>query len=181
MIRAFLIALVMLLTPMGIAHAESNNNSVWENMNQSSAEKTKPQSEELPNTEIGFGEGIKTFISLIFVIGLILVVFYFIKKRKNNGFSQDNMFENIGGLPLGNQRSLQVVRMNNRIFILGVSDSIQLIKEVEDPEEVRDIIHRQSETAEHHFATKFQQQLDQIKQSPKETISKLLGKDKDDD
>lgn len=171
----------MLLTPVGLAHAESNNNSVWENINQPTAETTNSQSEELPNTEIGFGEGVKTFFSLILVIGLILAVFYFIKKRKNNEFSQDNMFENIGGLPLGNQRSLQVVRMNNRIFILGVSDSIQLIKEVEDPEEVRDIIHRQTETAEHHFANKFQQQLEQMKQNPKETISKLLGKDRDDD
>ena len=173
-----IIALVM--TPLGFAQAESNNNTVWENMNPTSSTSDKKTNDIQVNTEIGFGETFRIFASLVLVIGLIFVAFYFIKKHKNNSFNQNQLFENLGGFPLGNQRSLQVVRMDKRIFILGVSDSIQLIKEVDDPEEVREIIHKQSLT-ENHFATKFQKQLDLIKSNNKETVSKLLRKEQDDD
>lgn len=181
MIRILLLSVIMMLTPLGIVHAESNN-TVWEDMNQSTIDSKDTSSEEqdITSTEIGFGELFKTIVSLILVIGLIFAIFYFIKKRRNSSFNQDNLFENIGGFPLGNQRSIQMIRMNDRIFILGVSESIQLIKEVNDPEEFKEIIHKHSH-AESHFSTKFQNQLDLLKTSNKETISKLLRKEKDND
>ena len=69
----------------------------------------------------------------------------------------------MGGAPLGSNRSVQVVRIGEKIYILGVGDSVQLLNVIEDEKEFSTLI------AEHN--DKLDQQID-----PKDIFTKLLDK-----
>ncbi|WP_100333735.1 flagellar biosynthetic protein FliO [Bacillus alkalisoli] len=77
---------------------------------------------------------IKMFLALGFVLFLIYGAMKLVNK-KNNLFDTQKTIVNVGGTTLGSNKSLQMVKVGNSILVLGVSDSIQLLKEVTDEEE----------------------------------------------
>lgn len=81
----------------------------------------------------------KMLLALIFVIFLIYFLLKFINK-KGNLFNQYRYIQNIGGTSLGSNRSIQLVKAGNRILVVGVGDSIQLLKEIDDDEEIKEIL-----------------------------------------
>lgn len=76
---------------------------------------------------------IKMMFALLFVLALLYGALKLInsKNRVGNGRS----VENIGGTNLGNNKSLQLVKVGNSILVVGVGDSINLLKEITDEEE----------------------------------------------
>src|SRR5699024_12386249 len=78
---------------------------------------------------------IKTFFALIFVVGLLLFLVKWIN-HKNRHVQNNRMMQNLGGLSLGQQRSVQLVLIGKTYYILGVGEDIQLLKEVTDAEEI---------------------------------------------
>lgn len=81
---------------------------------------------------------LQSFFYLIVVIALIyaLVRFLSIRQRK---MGQSLLFQNVGGISLGQNKSLQLVKMNGKMYMLGVGDHISLIKEITDEDELRKI------------------------------------------
>ncbi|ADU30745.1 flagellar biosynthetic protein FliO [Evansella cellulosilytica DSM 2522] len=82
---------------------------------------------------------IQMFLALGFIIFLIYGLLKFVNS-KSKSFRQHSTLESIGGISLGSNRSVQVVRVGDKLFVLGVGDSIQLLKEIEDQEEVERVI-----------------------------------------
>ena len=77
--------------------------------------------------------------ALAFVIFLIYALLKFVNKRSRS-FSSHSTIESIGGVGLGANRSVQVVRIGKKLYLVGVGDSVQLLKEIEDKAEVEEII-----------------------------------------
>lgn len=96
---------------------------------------------EVPTFESQFSwfDFFKMFVALGTVIALIYLLLRFVNQR-NRIFGQARMMQNLGGISLGNNRSIQVVKINDRIFIVGVGDSIQLLKEIDSEDEVKKIL-----------------------------------------
>ena len=67
----------------------------------------------------------------VFVVGLLYFVLKFVNK---NGrlFKSTQLIENLGGTALGANRSVQLIKVGNRLLIVGVGENIQLLKEIED-------------------------------------------------
>lgn len=93
------------------------------------------------DSPLGDGDGASYFpalLQLIFTLGIILgllyIVFRFISKR--SGIYGNPNFKHLGGLPLGQNKSVQLVEVNNKVYILGVGENIQLIQKIDEPEEV---------------------------------------------
>lgn len=82
---------------------------------------------------------IKALSAFLFVIGLLLFLLKFISK-KSHTYSKTKTIDNLGGISLGNQKSIQLVKVGERILIVGVGDNIQLLKEIEEEEEYNQII-----------------------------------------
>ncbi|MCT2534534.1 flagellar biosynthetic protein FliO [Aquibacillus koreensis] len=70
-------------------------------------------------------------ISLGFVIGLIYLVLKFINS-KNKLFQKVSALRNLGGIPLGANKSVQVVKIGERIYVLGVGENVELLSEITD-------------------------------------------------
>ncbi|MCA1320913.1 flagellar biosynthetic protein FliO [Bacillus tianshenii] len=103
----------------------------------------KDQTESFKDTEMVNQTSVPTvtvwdFVKMIFALGFVLLLIYgalrLINKR-NKWFDNGRSVENIGGTNLGNNKSLQLVKVGNSILVVGVGDSINLLKEITDEKE----------------------------------------------
>lgn len=82
---------------------------------------------------------IKMVVALIFVLALIYGLLKLLNKR-NKMFQKVRTLDNLGGITLGPNRSLQVVRIGSKIYALGVGESVELLTEITDEETVNELL-----------------------------------------
>lgn len=87
------------------------------------------QSADMDRTFSLFPFFIKLVVSLTFIILLIYLVLKF-WAQKTRGMQARGPFLMLGGCSLGTNRSLQLVMIGKTIYILGVGENVQLIREV---------------------------------------------------
>lgn len=76
---------------------------------------------------------IKMIFALLLILALIYVILNFIKKR-NKLFSNVNVLENLGGITVGANKSIQIVRIGSKIYLFGVGDNVEMLQEITDDE-----------------------------------------------
>ena len=87
--------------------------------------------------------GVFDYIKVLFALGLVIGLLIFILKlinRKNMAYQQNSLMKNLGGISVGTQKSVQLLQIGNRLYIVGVGEDISLIREIEDPKEMEQII-----------------------------------------
>lgn len=186
-VRVYFIGLVFCLALLGAGtqvYAEQVNQSVKdciENPETCGEKQTSPQKEgtstatgssdrlnstsapeENASVGISVWDFVKMILATIFVVALLYFVLKFVNK-KSTLFKSSQLIENLGGVPLGSNRSVQIVKIGNRLLIVGVGENIQLLKEIENEEEYRQLL------------AEYNSKLDQLVQ-PNELLSKLLKK-----
>ncbi|WP_053219657.1 flagellar biosynthetic protein FliO [Virgibacillus senegalensis] len=148
------------------------------------------------------------FVRLILALGLVLALIYFLLKflnRKNKMFQKVRAMENIGGISLGQQKSLQIVRIGDRLYVVGVGDNVELLSEITDEATREELLHAEGEATDfnpvnfltsvittgknaasktdgekqQHFSTMFQQELNKLKKGRKRLIESRQNKDED--
>lgn len=82
---------------------------------------------------------IKVFLAFIFVLALLIAVLKFLNKR-NVKYQQNSVVRNVGGISVGAQKSVQILQVGNRLYMVGVGENVQLLKEVSDEEEIEQIL-----------------------------------------
>lgn len=98
--------------------------------------------------------------ALLFVIFLIYALVKFMNKR-NRLLKPFQYVENIGGTSLGQNKSVQLIKVGNRVLVVGVGDNIQLLKEIDDEREYKEIL-TQHEAAMN-SKIEWQKWMDQVK------------------
>ncbi|KAB7668744.1 flagellar biosynthesis protein FliZ [Bacillus sp. B1-b2] len=127
--------------------AEENKETTDENQSETNdgtannnEEEEQTDSQDTTNSVgVTIWDFIKMIFATIFVVFLIYYILRFINKR-NHAYKSSQIIENIGGTTLGANRSIQIIKVGKRLLVVGVGESIQLIKEIEDEEEYRDIL-----------------------------------------
>lgn len=79
------------------------------------------------------------FVQLLLALGFVLFLIYMLLKFMNNrsrSFQGNRTIQTIGGTGVGQNRSVQIVRVGDRVLVVGVGDTVQLLQEITDPEEV---------------------------------------------
>ncbi|WYP28548.1 flagellar biosynthetic protein FliO [Alkalihalobacillus sp. FSL W8-0930] len=94
--------------------------------------------------ENGFLTVLKLIGSLALIIALMYGLVRFLGKRTKT-FRQSQVLENIGGMPLGPNRSIQLIKVGDRVLVVGVGESIQLLKEIDSEEELDELKRIQEE------------------------------------
>ncbi|CDQ19732.1 flagellar biosynthetic protein FliO [Halobacillus karajensis] len=98
--------------------------------------------------EMGTGSSlIWNIVKLIFALIFVVVLIYGLLKffnQKNKVFNQNRTMENLGGMNLAPNRSIQAVRIGEQILILGVGESVQMITEVSDEETRNALLRREN-------------------------------------
>ncbi|MBU9714541.1 flagellar biosynthetic protein FliO [Evansella tamaricis] len=144
---------------------------------------------------------LQMFLALAFVIVLIYALLKFINNRSRS-FRNNSTIEGIGGVALGSNRSVQMVRIGSKIFIVGVGDTVNLLKEINDPDEIQNLLddqrshdvleqpvtkltnwvketfYRSTVTEDKSFQSLFKKELKGVKESQEKLYSALKEKDK---
>ncbi|MDA1475529.1 flagella biosynthesis regulatory protein FliZ [Bacillus changyiensis] len=100
---------------------------------------------ETPSSSVTIFDFVKMIGALLFVIFLIYALVKFMNKR-NRLLKPFQSVENIGGTSLGQNKSVQLIKVGKRVLVVGVGDNIQLLKEIEDQQECDELL-TQHETA----------------------------------
>lgn len=82
-----------------------------------------------------FGIIVKLVLYTLLILAMIYGLIKFLAVRQQK-FQPNQAVKLMGGTPLGNNKSLQLVKVGNQILLLGVGDQVTLIKEFEDGEEL---------------------------------------------
>ncbi len=115
---------------------------------------------ETPDVSVSAFDFIKMFGALAFVLALIYFLLKFITKR-NRLFHQGQGIVNLGGTSIGQSKSIQMIKVGNRVLVVGVGESITLLKEIDDEEESQNLIEE------------FERKQDQIVE-PKDLVNKVM-------
>ncbi|WP_231506334.1 flagellar biosynthetic protein FliO [Paenibacillus sp. UNC451MF] len=77
---------------------------------------------------------VKVVFFLIVIIGIFFVIVKFLSQKNKSLFGRS--LRSLGGVPLGPNKSIQVVEIGRSLYIVGVGDNVQLIEKINDEEEV---------------------------------------------
>lgn len=98
------------------------------------------------NTPEPAGAGMNYYLQLVWVIVvlaviLVLIVYLirFLNKRNQQWF-RSGTIRILGGVGLGQNKSLQILEIGGNVYLIGVGDNIQLLDKVSDLEEAHKII-----------------------------------------
>lgn len=92
-----------------------------------------------PSTFLTF---IKLIFSLAIILGLIYLLFRVVSK-KTRAYKNDGAIKNVGGVSVGTNKSVQLIRVGDDILVVGVGDSVNLIKEITDPDKVEELLNQE--------------------------------------
>lgn len=74
------------------------------------------------------------FVLLLMIGGIVLLLRFV--GRRNRGWWVNRSLRSLGGLTLGANKSMQIVEWNNRIYVLGVGENVQLLDSITDADTV---------------------------------------------
>lgn len=162
-----------------VAKAKDETVDEWLKSEQTDGEK-KPanattESDEESSQSLSFPL-IRMLIALAFIIFLIYALAKFINKR-TRAFHGTRSLESLGGLSVGQNRSIQLIKVGDRLLVVGVSDTIQLLKEITDENEIQQFIQERQATLEQDdIFTKSKQWLASKSTTKNESFTSLLDK-----
>ncbi|SFD87809.1 flagellar protein FliO/FliZ [Bacillus sp. OV194] len=82
---------------------------------------------------------VKVIIAMGFVLFLLIYLLKFIQRRTKN-FQEGKALQSVAGIGVGANRSIQAVKVGSSVLIVGVGESVTLLKEVTDEEEVEKLL-----------------------------------------
>ncbi|MEN2766437.1 flagellar biosynthetic protein FliO [Ornithinibacillus xuwenensis] len=96
-----------------------------------------PNQEDTPQVEPESDNGGLAFdlIRMVFALLLILALIYLLLKflnKRNKLFNQVKTLENLGGIAVGPSKSIQIVRVGSKLYMIGVGENVQLLEEITD-------------------------------------------------
>ncbi|KON68498.1 hypothetical protein AKG34_06490 [Peribacillus butanolivorans] len=165
---------------------------------------TTKQASNPEQVGITIWEFLRMIFATIFVVGLLYIILKFINK-KSKSYQKANSVENLGGTSLGANRSVQLVKVGGRILVVGVGENIQLLKEIDNPEEYEQLMKdynekmdqmiqpgefatklknkwlKKREIETNSFSSEFKNKLDQMSDSRKNLLNELERKGRDNE
>lgn len=171
-IMAVLFVSFALISTQQIAFAAQVNNSVKDCLQhpekcQDSNSAPKPSANQQDKAG-QVGVTIWDFVRMIFATAFVVALLYFLLKfinKKSRSFKSTQLVENLGGTMLGGNRSIQIIKIADRLFIVGVGADVQLLQEIDDPNERQQIL------------TDYNNKLEQLVQ-PSDIVTKIIEKTK---
>ncbi|WP_162920138.1 flagellar biosynthetic protein FliO [Paenisporosarcina cavernae] len=152
---------------------------------------------------------IKMVLALLFVVALLYIVLRWIN-RNNRSYQRNQLVQNLGGVSIGQQKSVQVIQVGKSLLVVGVGEDISMLKEIKDEEEKATILqsfdekqdfstpipyiseliqkipfrsatNHQNETNSPQFGAMLHKRLDEIKKKRKDSLSSMESSRKEKD
>src|SRR5699024_4190958 len=104
-------------------------------------------------------------LALLLILALIYGMVKILGKR-NNLFQQTKTLENLGGIAVGPNKSIKMIRVGDKFYLIGVGENIELIDEITDESVKNELVHKsESQETEGHLFTSILNRFQQRKNS----------------
>lgn len=123
------------------AEGSSQGKSVWDSVNDSKKNDNKGENKSPEIKEPAENES--TFfmlVKLIFMLGIVLAILFFVLRfiqKKSISFQDGKNLQSLGGIGVGQNRSVQLIKTGNSVLVVGVGDTVTLLKEITNEDEVK--------------------------------------------
>jgi flagellar protein FliO/FliZ len=87
----------------------------------------------------GAWESFVMIVKVCFVLVFVILLFYLIIRvlaKRNQMIGSRQSIRSLGGVPLGQNKSIQIVEIGHCLYLVGVGENIQLLEKIDDPDEV---------------------------------------------
>ncbi|QHS22259.1 flagellar protein [Virgibacillus sp. MSP4-1] len=124
---------------------QKQNEQQKEENNESHSPVEQGQEQEL---QADSGSLMGNLMKMVFMLLIVLALIYFLLKflqKRNKMFQQVQALENLGGISLGSNKSVQMVRIADRIYVIGVGEDISMLTEIEDEETKEELLKEDQE------------------------------------
>lgn len=137
---------IFTLYPMNTTFAEMNVKDCLESdadcLDQGEQNEPEPFSnEEVAETgDVQSGSIVINILKIIFALALVLILIYLVLtflKKKNKFQSGNKALEHLGGMSVGSQKSIQIVRIGNKVYAIGIGNDVTMLDEITDREVIR--------------------------------------------
>ena len=179
MIFAFLVTFLFLYPMPTSVYANSDTNSIEYCMKNPEAcnDDTEPAAEKdtvvSAAGDVSAWEYIKMILALIFVVLLFYALMKFLNK-KNLKYQHNQMVQNLGGISLGAQKSVQLLQVGKSLYLVGVGEDVQLLREITDPQEVEQLLALYNERQEYASSSPYiAELLSKFKKNPQNNSSNV--------
>lgn len=85
-------------------------------------------------------------VKVIIVLGLILFLIYYVIKflnKRNKMLQKVKAMENLGGISVGTNKSVQIIRIGQQFYMLGVGDNVEMLNEITNPDTIKSLVQQQ--------------------------------------
>lgn len=151
-----------------------------------SEEEQTDENERLEIEQFESGSLILNIVKMIFALLLVLVLIYVTIKllsHRQRLNKRVQSLENLGGISVGNNKSIQVIRVGNKFYLIGVGDNVELLQEITDSD-VIDTLQREADVSDDSISSlvtslfpnknrKNEQNTNQFKQQFEQELSKI--------
>ncbi|MCD5322695.1 MULTISPECIES: flagellar biosynthetic protein FliO [Pontibacillus] len=138
-----------------------------------SSKDVEEEEQSIPSSSPASSEGsmlldlIKLILALAFIIFLIYILLKFMNKR-NKSIHPSKAMENLGGVPLGQNKSLQIVRIGQQVYAVGVGENVELVTEIKDEHTINELTKKKEPDVQSFSPSFIKQLLPQKKASGKD-------------
>jgi len=134
-------SIFFLTVPAHITFADQKNEMVDNNYLQNPELQTDNSTAVKEPAAVGLTawDYIKMLLALIFVLVLLVWVLKFINKKSAH-FQQNNIVRSLGGISLGSQKSVQILQIGDTLYVVGVGENVELLKEINDSDEIEKLL-----------------------------------------
>lgn len=182
-IMTLLLLVFFIAVPLSVQATTDGNVTDW--LEQKSDDPKSDNEEENPpdvsstNTSVFFLL-LKMVFYTVVVVGLIYLLIRFLAKRQRK-MQGHSVLNQIGGTSLGNNKSVQIIQLGNTLYMLGVGENINLLKEISNEEEINNILNSdQVNQSSAQFLTNKSKGIQEVfQESLKRQISKRRNWEKD--
>lgn len=161
------------------AHAKDDTVDDWLNKEQEQSDQSPnpaiEQSEERDQSDRMTFPFFKMLLALAFIIFLIYALAKFLNKR-TRAFSGSRSLESLGGISVGQNRSIQIIKIGERLLVVGVSETIQLLKEISDENEIHQFLQEHEALEQEDLFAKSKQWFQSKQRDKNESFTSVLGK-----
>lgn len=212
---SFIIFMAFIFTPLanmnvqaedGATVADTLNKSQEKNTENEVQKDEKQDATPVVDNPFSIWDFIKLILALAFIVALIYFLLKFIN-QKTKPFTSFKAMENIGGVGLGANRSVQLIKVGEKVLVVGVGESVTLLKEIDSKSEIEAMLRGQepafqgaiqplefvskwfqkndressSNKQQSRFGAIWEQQLKEVVEGRKKIVAEITRKDQDDE
>ena len=140
---------ILVVSPSSVAALETNIKDCLEE-NDDCLEQLETDQQNIQSNNDGVedasasntGSIVINILKIIFALALVLLLIYLLLtflKRKNNKSVHSSALENLGGLSVGQQKSIQIIRIGEKVYAVGIGNDVNLLDEITDKDVIKQL------------------------------------------